>query len=94
MRGGFETLVLLRPAETGRQSTGHPIERLMHAIGGTLASYLIPQSMQPLRPALIARAALEAPDRLGPGTHVLNASAILKLLGIDPPSPLSRRSRS
>ena len=83
VRSGFQTLVLLRPADTGRPSTGHPFERVMHAIGGTLAGYLVPQSMQPLRPHLVARAALDALDRLGPGTHVLNAPAIRELLDMD-----------
>lgn len=93
VRAGFRTLVLMRPAETGHPGPGHPFERLMQAIGGTLASYLIPQSMQPLRPGLVARAALDAMHRLGPGIHVLNAPAIRELLGRDRHASPFRRSR-
>ena len=85
------TPLVLRPADTGRPPTGHPFERVMHAIGGTLAGYLVPQSMQPLRPHLVARAALDAPDRLGPGTHVLNAPAIRELLDMDTHATKIRR---
>lgn len=92
VRAGFRTLVLLRPSESGHPGSGHPLERLMQTIGGTLAGYLIPQSMQPLRPGLVARAALDAMDRLGPGTHVLNAPAIRELLGMDRAASPFRRS--
>jgi hypothetical protein len=91
VRSGFETLVLMRPADTGRPASGNALEWLMHAIGGTLISYLIPQSMQPLRPHLVARAALEAPERLGTGTHVLNAPAIRRLLGMEQHARAARR---
>jgi hypothetical protein len=79
---GFECLILLRPADTGEPVRANPLERIVHMLGEVLSGYLIPQSMQPLRPVLVARAACWAPDRLGPGTHVLNAPAIRKLLGM------------
>jgi hypothetical protein len=77
---GFETLVFLRPADEGHAGSGRAFERIVLAIGKALIAYLIPQSMQPLRPQVIARAALNAIDSLGPGVHVLNAPAIRKLL--------------
>jgi len=83
VRAGFETLVLLRPADSGRPSSGNPFERIARGLGGVLASYLIPQSMQPLRPELVARAAIEAMGGAGAGTHVMNAPAIRQLLKIE-----------
>ena len=80
VKAGFETLVLLRPSDTGQPATGNPFARMALGIGRVLSGYLIPQSMQPLRPHLIARAALEALDCLGPGTHVLDAPALRELL--------------
>ncbi len=85
VRAGFETLVVLRPADTGQPARGNLLERTALGIGGVLAAYLVPQSMQPLRPNLVARAAIEVLDSLGPGTHVLNAPAIRKLLKLEQP---------
>jgi hypothetical protein len=92
VKGGFQTLVLFRPSGTGEPASGNLFERIAAGIGGVLAGYLIPQSMQPLRPHLVARAALEAPDRLGPGTHVMDAPAIRRMLGLEEqPEWLKRR---
>jgi hypothetical protein len=92
VKAGFETLVLLRPADSGRPPAANLFERIAVGIAGVLAAYLIPQSMQPLRPDLVARAAIEALERAGPGTHVMNAPAIRALLDLkEPPRWLPRR---
>jgi hypothetical protein len=92
VQAGFETLVLLRPADSGRPVSANLFQRIALGIGGVLAAYLIPQSMQPLRPDLVARAAIESLERSGPGTHVMNAPAIRELLALkEPPGWLRRR---
>ena len=94
VEAGFGTLVLLRPADSGQPASGNPLERIVLGMGNVLAGYLIPQSMQPLRPSLVARAALEAVESLGPGTHVLNAPGIRKLLKLEEqPGWLRRRAK-
>jgi hypothetical protein len=80
IKAGFETIVLLRPSDTGQPATGNLFARMALGVGRVLSGYLIPQSMQPLRPHLVARAAVEALDCLEPGTHVLDAPAIRELL--------------
>lgn len=94
VKAGFETLVLLRPSDTGRPVSANVFERIALGIGSVLAAYLIPQSMQPLRPNLVALAAIEALERAGPGTHVMNAPAIRELLDLkESPAWLRRWKR-
>lgn len=84
---GFPTLIVLRPGqerEAGRAEAG--VGRRLLAWYLRQFAYLAPKSTLPLDSPRLARAALEALDRLPAGTHVLDAGEIQRrLLGTTAP---------
>lgn len=91
---GFPTLIVLRPGQEGETGRGEGgLGRRLLAWYLKQFAYLAPKSTLPLDSPRLARAALEALDRLPAGTHVLDAAQIQRRL-LGAPAQVDKASQT
>lgn len=91
----FEKLVMVRPTTHGENlAVNSWLQRIANTMLTTLGSYLMPQSLQPLRSQMVARAALELFAELPAGQHFLSAEDIYRYHASADPSRVSRGAPS
>jgi hypothetical protein len=75
---GFDTLVILRPAQDYANAQGSALARLAAWGAKAVLEIVIPQRLQPLPAGQIAQAAIDAAT-FGPGVHILSGGQIAGL---------------
>lgn len=84
---GYERVLVMRPSEDSRREAE---EGFLPAVGGvvtrTLASYMTPKSLQPVRVRRAAQVAVETLGTMADGIQVIGAARLRELIG-DPMEP-------
>lgn len=79
---GFERVLLLRPSEEGSaEKESGLFPALGRAVTGTLGSYLMPKSVQPVRVRRAAELAVATLATMAGGVQVVGAARLRKLVG-------------
>lgn len=82
LEAGFARMLVLRPAQEGRRSTAPGFfARVGGVVTGTLASYMTPKSLQPVRVRRAAQAAVDTLATMDVGTQVMGAERLRELVG-------------
>ena len=82
LEAGFARMLVLRPSqEGGRRAAPGFFARVGGVVTGTLASYMTPKSLQPVRVRHAALAAVETLATMADGVQVMGAERLRELVG-------------